>query len=332
MDQRHTFCEIAKHLVPKDLAQLAQVCSKFSSELKENDYFWLNLYRDFFFNQINFYDTYRENFALAWKMVHPKYYTGIYSIHDGQYGWPILVLDTDNLDLVADKLIELYNSEQYIELNVTLNASIHNSRPYRNNIALQPNISDENIKRIKYTDCDHIVQDGIKTTKLFVFERDVMKFLLTHWQHDSTVASKLPVYEYPGREANKTEISCLICRGSETCIGIGAFSGTDDINEIVDMMGFLFNEYVYIPSNNRNTRLENLINGTDDDNESDYDEYEDEIHDLYLQLEKYYFKDKWHKRCIENEDIAKMLDSWIKLYISDYIFEIKKLPLVHVAC
>ena len=206
MFNRDMLLELLKHLDLTDVANLASL-NKEMNRLSQHDLIWEKIYSKKFSNEIDYYDTYRDNFQLAWKLLHPKYYS-ILLIYGDDYYQPLGIFNTRSTDLVVDKIWELYNSGRVPELNKSINMAILRKPP---------------------------------TTKIYELGFEELAASINKRDHTYLALLDIRVYEYPG-EPNESSIFCFYYSGEQQFNGYGCFTGNDSREEVIDIIGWLLNE------------------------------------------------------------------------------------------
>ena len=271
MENRDTILELFKHLDLTDVANLFRL-SKEMNRLSQQDLIWEKIYSKIFSNEIGYYDTYRDNFQLAWKLLHPREYL-LLLIYRGNYYQPLGVFDTSSIDLTVDKIWELYNSGQYPELNKSVNMAIFHERP---------------------------------TSKIYELDKEQLATMINKWAHTYLALVSIRVYEYPG-EPNTSTIMCFYYHGGQDFKGYGCFPGSENRDEIIDLIGWLLNESDKFMGDNIFCR---------EDEKEEEKEFKDEFCDKYISQE------------VENEDIEYLLDHSVEY--DEGIFILKALPFYRV--
>lgn len=122
MFTRDLLLELAKHLKLTDVAKLACV-NREINQLTQDEIFWQYLYRSSAFKGLDIYQTYRDKCTSGWKLLHPLKYSML-TIHTEDYNAPLGIFNTTDMDLIVDKIIELYYSELNSEFNMNINRAI----------------------------------------------------------------------------------------------------------------------------------------------------------------------------------------------------------------
>lgn len=239
--------ELTRHLNVKDIVNLAQVNKK-SNRLMLHELIWQEMFPKCFFSRIVLYETYFENFKLAWKLLHPLKYSALVAKVENEY-IPLYVFSGTNRDLIADKIIEIYNSEPepepkpehgYWSFNYCINEAL--MRTFKSIY-------------LRLQDCNRKLHD--------LTREEVKKMLNTPHSHLSL--EPIPIYEHPGRTEEMTkEIMCFYHNDAVKFIGGGwvhtfmgyrCFLGTTSREEILSMLVYLLNEDDTIVCNSHNARV-----------------------------------------------------------------------------
>lgn len=311
-----TFISICKTVEFEDLSALAQVNKQFSEWFRE-DKLWSNLYKEYFWNKIRFYEDDRRNFILAYKMLHPKKFTVLCGGHEfyGSKLNPLLIINTTDRESLSNKLIEIYNSELNPEFNKFVNETVLNLSDDK--FKFCDHISDITRNDVKTNNSHGIVDhDGQVTYKLYDLNTDTMKQVLVGDDDDDFNDNvihlyKVPVYSYPTDDNPIDDnpiddnpvvtIGCFL-GGSKYMGGkyYGCFPGAPGDDSVIDMLGFLFNE-----------------------------------DSKFCPVLQVHFGDKWLKSDVDNDDIKEVLGKTVKTKpkrssCEEHVFKIVEIPFVQV--
>ncbi len=272
MFNRDTVIELSKHLSLNDMVNLSCL-DKEMNRLSQQDLVWENMYWENFTKPINYYDTYRGNFQLAWKLFHPSEYLILLRYSDDDYQ-PLCIFNTVSMELAIDKIIEIYNSGINSELNKSLNMVLFYKR---------------------------------ETSKIYNIKKDQLETKINKWAHTYLALISIPVYEYPG-EPNETSINCFYYTGEQNFKEYGCFIGSENRDEIIDIIGWLLNASDEFLGN------DNIFCKEDEDESKK--EFKDE------------FCEKILDRAVDNEDIQYLLDHHVTY--DEGIFILKEIPFYKV--
>lgn len=208
MFNRDIIIELSKHLDPKNVANLACL-NKEMNQLTQDELFWEYMCSNYSFKGIKFYETYQDNFKIAWKLFHPQQYSMLL-IYSDDYYRPLGVFNTTSIDLIVDKIIEIYNSGEYPEFN-------------------------ENVNRA--------IMYKFGKSKIYDLKKEKLITMINRWSHKHLALETISVYPYPGNlNELEPEIICLYYTGEQSFRAYGCFLGTKKRDDIIDMIGYLLNE------------------------------------------------------------------------------------------
>lgn len=118
MENRDLLLELAKHLRPNEIAKLACL-NRETNRLVSQEMVWKNMYEHNFCEHLDYYQTYQENFKLAWSWLHPRTeYSIMLTAYDDElpiYS-PLCVFNTTNIEYILDNLGEISQSDKYYYL------------------------------------------------------------------------------------------------------------------------------------------------------------------------------------------------------------------------